>query len=102
MKTEEGNKLIAEFMGRETFNRFGASVVSRMEYHTSWDWQVPVWAKVNPLLVTLAMTAYNARKQHNFFNKYSEAVCANDLLKGFEILVEAIEWYNKEQTQKTD
>jgi hypothetical protein len=33
---EENNKLIADFMYEETMP------ISQMEYHTSWDWLMPV------------------------------------------------------------
>jgi hypothetical protein len=60
MTTEEGNKLIAEFMGWES-GRFenlpnklhkiddgelcGISI-DQLEYHTSWDWLMPVVEKI--------------------------------------------------------
>ena len=63
METTENNKLIAEFMGYETYEHTG-SVVIRLEenngfsdtfghvhtkYHLSWDWLMPVVEKIEAM-----------------------------------------------------
>lgn len=53
---EEGNKLIAEFMGGKIKNKLvtfnggwddsDLSFISGLKYHTSWDWLMPVVEKI--------------------------------------------------------
>ena len=53
MTTQEGNKLIAEFMGKK-FIEDGNSMwdgkvsicVENLEYHSSWNWLMPVVEKI--------------------------------------------------------
>ena len=52
MNTQENNQIIAEFMGIESINAkmrghlyecpVTAEYVTELEYHTSWDWLMPV------------------------------------------------------------
>jgi hypothetical protein len=64
MENLANNKLIAEFMGFKkdaedlyliddynlrSENQFQATYVSEMEFHTSWDWLMPVVEKIETL-----------------------------------------------------
>lgn len=50
MKTKEGNKLIAEFMTDEpeilAHDLKKAGTLESMQYHSSWDWIMPVVEKI--------------------------------------------------------
>ena len=54
-KIEDQNKLIAEFMGVETtsdatnsmYHYEGDSIGRELQYHTSWDWIMPVVMKIS-------------------------------------------------------
>lgn len=57
LSVEEGNKLIAIFMGERVrsdymievgtnFFGLGTKTLHRMEYHSSWDWLMPVVEKI--------------------------------------------------------
>ena len=55
MSQIENNKLIAEFMGLEIVNadiilyelNGIAYPINKLQYHTSWDWLMPVLKKIN-------------------------------------------------------
>jgi len=42
----EGNKLIAEFMKNHAVNSPHLKSESELQYHTSWDWLMPVVEKI--------------------------------------------------------
>jgi hypothetical protein len=124
MTTEEGNKLIAEFMGAEfqtkedrTYEQNEYEVakfsptnvpcstalyvhrVSSLLYHTSWDWQIPVVPK---LFHTIRKYIASTKKKDyvqftTWTNQYAGAVMNNDCEMGWQIITKALEWYNKEQ-----
>jgi len=48
METEESNKLIAEFMGVD-IHEFVMNGGKKWEYHSSWDWLMPVVEKIEEL-----------------------------------------------------
>lgn len=118
----EGDKLIAEFMGGEFITdgtgkglnhirfkndpkkdgklRFFA--IEDLKYHSSWDWQIPAWAK----LVTLCQQLVTAKKDrakfesardsyYRFLDRYEQAVCTNNPLVGFKVFNETLKWYNE-------
>jgi len=49
MNTTEENKLIAEFMV-VNIHEYVMNGGKTLEYHTSWDWLMPVLKKINLLL----------------------------------------------------
>ena len=46
MKPQEANKLIAEFMGSSLNGLESWQYEEELQYHTSWDWLMPVTYKV--------------------------------------------------------
>ena len=46
MKPQEANKLIAEFMGSNLNGLESWQYEEELQYHTSWDWLMPVIDKV--------------------------------------------------------
>lgn len=122
----EGNKLIAEFMGAtyqpEIKNRCwfptnqpmkiyefneqnqgmsGYYGLEEMGYHSSWDWQIPVWEKIGHLMqqyVSKDEVPISAMQEYNrLCDKYESAVFTNNPQKGFQTLLESITWYNAQK-----
>ena len=47
MNTEEGNKIISEFMGAERkYESTEQIFIEQLQYHKSWDWLMPVVEKI--------------------------------------------------------
>lgn len=95
MTTEEKLKLVAEFDGWEhgygvIWNQDGRAMSCKgWEYHTSWDWQIPVWAK-------LYESGWTTTENDNL---YRMAVSFNNPSEGFEIIVQIIQRINKSTAQ---
>ena len=49
MKPQEANKLIAEFMGSNLNGLESWQYEEELQYHTSWDWLMPVIDKVKSI-----------------------------------------------------
>jgi len=89
------NKLIAEFMGIENDNAkmrghlyecpVTAEYVSDLEYHTSWDWLMPVVQKCFD-------TQQPSEGQHYFIN---ESLLTMDIEVVYDRVVEFIKEYNR-------
>lgn len=113
----EGNKMIAEFMGYkrcpllddkangEMYHRKDPSkafmYISKSKYHSSWDWQIPVWEKIGHLMqryVSKDEVPISAMQEYNrLCDKYESAVFTNNPQKGFQTLLESITWYNAQK-----
>lgn len=124
---EEGNKLIAEFMGAKLncesglevnfhMNEFGYKIgngdetFNSLKFHKSWDWLIPVVEKIentelsniknNTALVNICLVGCSIK----FNNKERLPILTNadNKLKAvYKAVVAFINWYN-EQTNKND
>jgi len=110
------NKLIAEFMGI-TPNEAGVYHVSKhkgydvenLNYHTSWDWLMPVVEKIENLNFEIDGVITSAdvhivygdcrivdEDGNGLFEFYSHSTDSGDKLGAtYKAVVEFIKWYNK-------
>ena len=89
------NKLIAEFMGIESDNAkirghlyecpVTAEYVSNLEYHTSWDWLMPVVGK-----------CYESGAEENEVGDITHALLDCDRKETYNAVVEFIKQHNKQ------
>lgn len=107
----EGNKKICEF--HEGFNNAkGQTVIpdhickdyfsDDLKYHSSWDWQIPVWGKIGLFVKTIIPKMdepyEHARWYFGLVTKYEKAVFQNNPESGQKIILELIKWYNENRT----
>ena len=102
MKTKEGNKLIAEFMGIEHYfsngyeNYIYADDNHRTDidlwYHESWNWLMPVVEKVATLLANNAYVGYFSNK--DWFTIFMPQDFKVENL--WSDVVHFLEWYNEQ------
>lgn len=115
----EGNKLIGVFHGArfneetqrliydtDSMNSFALSIqainvnIEEAKYHTSWDWQIPAWSKVVPLIQNILKGNLGAdNKRLYLYERYELAVMQNNTADGFDILIQAIQWYNTHKSK---
>ena len=89
---EENNKLIAEFMGAEKTHiksvgdiycpvpsKNGSEYADKLQYHTSWDWLMPVIDKCY---------------QEHMSKHIADAVMTCNIDKAYQVVVEFIKEYN--------
>lgn len=105
-ETIDGNRLIAEFMGWQS-NKYphlpkkvhqvldGQEIgvrVENLEYHSSWDWLMPVVKRINE-------TAPHFTKESKSIveNIYRE-VNAVEIQLAFSWVLEYIQWYNTQNS----
>lgn len=86
LSVEDGNRLIAEFMENPQ-----VILVDLLEYHSSWDWLMPVVDKLKQLREKKYLKIGTL---HGYLNSCWNAMKENDILKCFNHAAEAIQWYN--------
>lgn len=121
----EGNKLIAEFMGAKFYPEWTSDIYkspfptfdfeenrpaesssrfwspSGLEYHSSWDWLMPVVEKIEGLKFTVKII-----DRACFISTYPETIIAGRRIEGTKIkavwlaIVEFIKWYNQSKKNK--
>lgn len=74
--------------------------VEQLEYHSSWDWQNPVWVKVCSESNKIAMTKETADRHNRLYDLYSQCVAAGNVIQAFKYLVEGIKYINSNQPQQ--
>ena len=80
------NKLIAEFMG--------VKPPLYMEYHTSWDWLIPVVEKIESL--GYVFTIQGGKAEYGEMISETQCFIAEDKLSStYQAVVEFIKEYNK-------
>ena len=117
MKAEEGNKLIAEFMGIKTKVYSDTPTITQwdfnnsmlreneMKYHTSWDWLKPVLKKLHGIYQLKSMSKNTLTDYHkdadNSWKPWSErhsqlfsASASFDIEIAFNCAVRLIQYYN--------
>ncbi len=94
MTTEEGNKLIAEFITDEPevlkHDLQKAGTVESMHYHDSWDWLMPVVRKAHK------MRTLETYKLNDEFDRIHSMLFSADIKLVWDQIVEFIQWYNKQ------
>ncbi len=113
MKTEEvieNNKLIAEFMGHITSDNLESVCGFRgqeifpfadLEYHTSWDWLMPVVEKIETYLWVFSISGlkieYATIDQYKKGDSQVFPVPGKKIIAVYEAVVFFIKWYNEQQ-----
>ncbi len=101
----EGNKLIAMFDGLEKsdmkdmekyyFTVYGYLTIEDLEYHSSWDWLMPVVKKCSKIL--------NNDKEGSLiapFFSINKALLEIEIDKLWKSVIEFIKWYNLEKLKQ--
>lgn len=115
---ERGNRIVAEFMEIPKCDRcddcgsykFGSGQYyspAKMEYHSSWDWLVPVYRKINEIhkvyIDKVAPQFQGVTWTTEMSEKWWPAYAATrdlDLQKLWTAIVKFLEWYNSQQVNQ--
>tara|TARA_R100000654_G_C2654829_1_gene123787 strand:- start:37 stop:351 length:315 start_codon:yes stop_codon:yes gene_type:complete len=102
MSNQENNKMIAEFMDLETPDGCYFEYITKegerskpthfilLEYHTSWDWLMPVVKKCWRIINELDMSFDKVIFKYRF-----DYIVYADLKESYEAIVEFINEYNQ-------
>jgi hypothetical protein len=124
MTTEEGNKLIAEFDGwtfenRDEFNRpskllfarkatpYTILLLENLEYHSSWDWLMPVVEKLHEGVGWMdggADVTIHYKNCHIEYMdedvEYDESAQGETKIEAvWQAVVQFIQWYNNQKSK---
>jgi hypothetical protein len=107
--TNNGNKLIAEFMGYEKYPIEGKSdgykvilkrgytptysCIGNLQFHLSWDWLMPVVEKIGSIGYIVSIEGHNCRIEGDHILFTSKRY--NKMQSTYETVIEFIEWHNK-------
>lgn len=112
MKHTEGNKLIADFMGmiginEHLYRKHNAPWIQtgaeNLEYHTSWDWLMPVVEKINktdipnndfPASVIIFKTTVHINDDEQILIETTATKEGGLIGAIWQAVVEFIKWYN--------
>lgn len=103
MNTLEGNKLIAVFSGLKDpmYNgiwldsiKFRAFYTEELEFHTSWDWLMPVVEKIERL-----DTLDRSREFNRAIDRLISLPIYTDISTVYKAVLEFIQWYNLQGTR---
>lgn len=104
----EGNKLIAQFMGKDDEHRFLFDHLNtKALYHISWDWIMPVIEKIKELKHPVYIYESHIQNTVEIFrlNDSSSYIIRKSSTKEKPIdlvwsaVVEFIEWYNENKSK---
>ena len=105
----KGNKAIDVFMGVSRIPSFGKnnndfSYVQAIQYHSSWDWIMPVCQKIN------SKESFKGCERNGIKNsaicyiekmrKMKDGAIRFDLERTYAGVVEFIQWYNEQEGEK--
>lgn len=97
------SKIIAEFDGGHeyyisnmwTIKNHGLIHINDFKYHSSWDWQIPVWNKI----YDLCARNFNLTKYYEQETVLHSAIRLNKPDMSIPYLINIIEWYNQQQNE---
>jgi len=108
----EGNKLIAGFMGGKLikeswvvyehyiFDSLPSTSPSKLKFHSSWDWLMPVFERMNSLGYAVSTTPWTI-EIHEYLSGFEELICnveygtpITEKEARYNIAVQFIKWYN--------
>lgn len=119
MTVEEGNKIIAEFEGMKFipkakwYNLFGYSCdvmkpsgypfafsMKQLKYDCDWSWLMPAWRKFVKIFIEFSHTGLFYSEFLRYKSEFHYAIDNDNITKCFEILADAIQWYNSQNPQQ--
>jgi hypothetical protein len=118
LSVEEGNKLIAEFMGISVFERYGdvrtypsgSTVSKRVQYHKSWDWLMPIVEKIEKEHQAEFIIASQVEEKDGEVTWYQDAAInlwtdegqryfetssSSKIQSVWDIIIQFIQWHNQ-------
>ena len=119
MTTEEGNKLIAVFMGIEILNDWDdpdainkisatSMLPKQIKYHSSWSWIMPVVEKIEGKEIDLNVSVVVKNERCKIYrhkdSDYEQAITPlvigeNKIDAVYKSVIQFIQWYNEQKTK---